>query len=132
MTGSQSLRAESSNKSSNNSTDALTNNNGVIIAWFALIGLVALCLVALGLVYAYRLYRNNHNNRSNQLTVNRQGRRRQNALQEAERVLALARIQRNVCKFVAAQQNTIQTRNLCALLGPQTTVRCVHVYVLFV
>ena len=83
----------------------------IMIAWYCFIGVSALVLSVSLFTVLYRCYYNR---------VQYPAIRARRAAQEASRQAALARMQANVSKFTA-HENTQRTRDLCALLLPQTT-----------
>lgn len=87
-----------------------SGDNTIMIAWYCFIAVSALVLIFVFVALLYRWYY-----RRVQLPAIRARR----ATLEAARQAALARMQANVSKFTA-HENTQRTRDLCALLFPQT------------
>lgn len=99
--------------SSSSSAFDLHNDDSVMIAWYCFIGVSALVVCSLGAVLLWRWYVR----RVREPTV-----RARQEEQTTARDEALARMQANINKFTA-QENVQRTRNLCALLQPQSLVR---------
>ena len=87
-------------------------SNGIMIAWYCFIGISALVILCFASRLAWRWYHDR---------IWQPRRAAQRVAEAAHRAQALARMQANVSKFTA-HENTQRTRDLCALLQPQTLV----------
>ena len=86
-------------------------DSGIMIAWYCFIGVSALVLSFVLITCSFKSYYNR---------VQLPAQRARRAAHEAAREAALARMQANVSKFTA-HENTQRTRDMCAMLLPQTT-----------
>ena len=86
-------------------------DSGIMITWYCFIAVSALVLSFVLITIGYKRFYNR---------VQLPAQRARRAALEAAREAALARMQANVNKFTA-HENTQRTRDMCALLLPQTT-----------